>query len=212
MKSKLISTSIFLFLFYGLPLAGRPDLLLTNKVLVLLIGCLLVFLTQPAIDPQDARAQQGTDRHSVWLILGLSGLSIAAPLIEWAYWHPDLSWRPTVWIGFCILLSGISLRFWAIRTLGRHFTATVQVSAQQPLITHGPYAWVRHPSYLGAYLAFLGSAVVLEAWFGLLLAALAMGLVYRVRIQAEEETLERAFGQAYRSYRFQTWKMLPGLW
>src|SRR5258708_8466046 len=49
------------------------------------------------------------------------------------------------WLGLAFLWSGIAMRLWSFRTLGRYFTFTVQTSSDQPVITDGPYRFVRHP-------------------------------------------------------------------
>ncbi len=55
-----------------------------------------------------------------------------------------------------LLLGGLVLRWAAILTLGRFFTAAIAIHEGQPVITAGPYRYVRHPSYTGLLLAFLG--------------------------------------------------------
>ena len=57
----------------------------------------------------------------------------------------------------CLLgLSGGLIRVWCHRTLGRFFTWELSVKNDQRLITTGPYAIVRHPSYLGMFLGDIG--------------------------------------------------------
>jgi protein-S-isoprenylcysteine O-methyltransferase Ste14 len=52
-------------------------------------------------------------------------------------------------------------RVWSRFSLGRYFTYTVQTSSDQPVITNGPYRFVRHPSYTGVLLMVLGAGL---AW------------------------------------------------
>ena len=70
----------------------------------------------------------------------------------------------TFWIGLAIAWAGIGLRWWSFRTLGRYFTFTVQTSADQPVVTSGPYRFVRHPSYTGIMLALAGVATTYGNW------------------------------------------------
>ncbi|EIM83788.1 ICMT-domain-containing protein, partial [Stereum hirsutum FP-91666 SS1] len=51
---------------------------------------------------------------------------------------------------------GALLRKYCYDTLGRYFTFEVSILPDHNLITTGPYAWVRHPSYTGMYAALLG--------------------------------------------------------
>ena len=51
------------------------------------------------------------------------------------------------------------LRGWSIMTLGEYFTGRVMVSADQPVITAGPYRVLRHPSYFGFLLCCAGAGL-----------------------------------------------------
>lgn len=209
---KLLPTAIFIFLGYILPLLWKPDLLLNNKIILLIFACFIIFITQPTFDPNEAQAKQQTDKYSVLLILICSLIGIAAPIIEWAYLKPTTV--STIWFipGLSLLILGIVVRVWAIRTLGKFFTATVQVKSEHQLVKNGPYNLVRHPSYLGAFLAFVGSAVILEAWWGLMIAILAMLIAYSIRIKTEEITLVHNFGEQYKEYQARTKRLIPYIW
>ena len=82
------------------------------------------------------------------------------------------------------------MRWWSFHTLGRYFTFKVQTSADQPVISSGPYRLLRHPGYTGAELEFLGLGFLYGNWVGVVaLAVLPMiGLIYRIRV--EEDALE----------------------
>lgn len=52
-------------------------------------------------------------------------------------------------VGMVLFLAGFGMRRWSEMTLGRYFTFTVMTSAEQPVITSGPYRFARHPGYTG---------------------------------------------------------------
>ncbi len=106
-------------------------------------------------------------------------------------------------------MGGTVFRVWCIRTLGNYFTATVQTQANQKVITTGAYSIIRHPSYLGAYLAVVGSSVLLYAYWGIVFSIIIMFLAYWYRIKVEEETLVNEFGDEYRSYQKRTNRLFP---
>lgn len=56
--------------------------------------------------------------------------------------------RPLVLL---IFLASGTIRLWAMNTLGRLFTFTLSIRKGHKLITDGPYAYARHPSYTGIY-------------------------------------------------------------
>lgn len=77
------------------------------------------------------------------------------------------------------------------------------------LARHGPYAYLRHPLYLGSFLAGSGLAVASghPALMGIFL--ILFFWVYLRTIRAEERELEARFGEAYRFYRSRVPAVLP---
>lgn len=209
---KLIHTVVFLVLGYILPLIFTPTLLLDPKMLTLMLACIIVFLTQPTFHVEEGIKQKEADKSSVFLILAFSVVSVAFPVVEWAYFSYYTGSPLWIGLGSLFIIGGVFIRVWAIQTLGKYFTATVQISDDHQLVKNGPYQIVRHPSYLGAYMVFIGSSILLEAWLGGLIAAIIMIYVYHLRITAEEETLVKAFGKKYLDYRTNTQRLIPYLW
>jgi len=211
--SKLPSTITFLVIFYVLPLAARPELLLTWPVVLLAAFCTVLFLTQPALSVQESKAHKGTDGWTIWLIIGVSGAGQILSLVDWAHRQgaPDTldAWTGS---GILLLTVGTAFRLWAIRTLRNNFAATVQIKPGQQLITSGPYRWLRHPSYTGAWLAMIGAALLMHSYIGLVLMGPGMLLVYMRRIAVEEQALEAGFGEAYSSMKKRTQRLVPGVW
>ncbi len=186
--NKFIFTLVALLCYQILPLLAAPHLLVHWKMLAIIAAAATLWLSQPAVQSNEAATHQKSDRHTIWLILAMAGVATIAPEIEWAYGRTEHrgSW---VWnaLGLGMMTGGIVFRVWAIQTLGRFFTATVQTTDEQVLLQSGPYAWLRHPSYLGAYIAILGCAVLLQAWMGSIVSLLAMSHAYYRRIRTEED-------------------------
>ena len=115
------------------------------------------------------------------------------------------------YLGLGLLAVGGVLRIWPMFVLGRRFSGLVAIQPGHELVSHGPYRYVRHPSYLGGMLGFVGWALVFRSAVGL--AAAALGLLVLVqRIEAEEALLASHFGDRYADYRRRTWRLLPGLY
>ena len=55
-----------------------------------------------------------------------------------------------------LFVAGLILRWWAIIMLGRFFTVDVTIEKDHELVERGPFRIVRHPSYTGVLLAFVG--------------------------------------------------------
>ncbi|HRF15582.1 MAG TPA: isoprenylcysteine carboxylmethyltransferase family protein [Bacteroidia bacterium] len=215
MKSKLPSICVFILAAYCIPLIGKPNLYLSLQLLLLLLIAVILFVTQPAITVSDTKNQKSNDKLSVLIILLASLLSQIISVVEWAYYRESFhifKIDSFTSLGLVLLVGGTTFRIWCIRTLGKYFTSTVQTQTNQKVITLGAYSVIRHPSYLGAYLAIVGSAVLLHAYFGIIFSTLIMLAAYWYRIKVEEETLVREFGEEYKLYQARTKKLFPYIW
>jgi protein-S-isoprenylcysteine O-methyltransferase Ste14 len=196
-----------------IPLIGKTELILDYKNIVLIVANISLWLFQPAVSIKETKEHKPFDRYSVILIISMSMLSTIVPIIDWAYFSDSYVSNPVANIaGFIILWSGVLLRNYSIKILGRHFTATVQLQKGHQLITKGPYGIIRHPSYLGALIAMVGSAIFLNSFIGVVTAVVAMMVAYVIRINAEEKMLVSSFGTLYREYQKHTKKLIPFIW
>jgi protein-S-isoprenylcysteine O-methyltransferase len=115
-------------------------------------------------------------------------------------------------LGDAIFVAGIALRWYAIVYLGRFFTVNVAIAADHRLIDSGPYRYVRHPSYTGALMAFLGLGLALSNWASLAMVLAPALLVFQRRMNVEESALIQAFGTQYQDYMRRTKRLLPGIY
>jgi len=114
--------------------------------------------------------------------------------------------------GLAVLLGGLVLRGWSIKTLGGYFTGRVMVSADQPVITAGPYRLLRHPSYTGLLLACAGVGLTSANWVAVAAMALLPAAAVLWRIHAEENALLTTLGDRYRAYAGQHKRLVPLVW
>jgi protein-S-isoprenylcysteine O-methyltransferase Ste14 len=114
--------------------------------------------------------------------------------------------------GLIIVWLGFALRVWAIRALGADFRMTVEVDQSQPVVTNGPYRWVRHPSYTGLLLITVGFGIAFASWLFLALCAVLPSLALLRRIKVEESELVRVLDGSYLTYSAQTKRLVPGIW
>jgi protein-S-isoprenylcysteine O-methyltransferase Ste14 len=116
-------------------------------------------------------------------------------------------------VGVVLTAAGMALRAWAIVVLGRSFTVEVRVREAQQVVDRAPYSVVRHPSYTGLLLVFLGMGLALGNWPALAIAIVpaAAAIVFRIRI--EEAALEAGIGEPYRAYRRRVrFRVVPFVW
>jgi protein-S-isoprenylcysteine O-methyltransferase Ste14 len=124
-----------------------------------------------------------------------------------------ISWKRTslFFIGTCLMLLGIALRWYSASILGKYFTFDVAIQSGQVLVEVGPYRYIRHPSYTGALVTLLGFGLALGNWVGLAVNLSCMAFAYAYRIAVEESALASALGDAYRQYMRRTWRLVPFL-
>ena len=145
----------------------------------------------------------------VCAVIGLALLVLAPKIAPGATIRP----APVAFaVGTTIFLAGFAMRRWSETTLGRYFTFTVMTSADQPVITTGPYRFVRHPGYTGVVLVVIGSGMVAGNWLGLTAWTLLVLTPLLYRIHIEENALLSALGDSYRSYAVHHKRLIPLIW
>jgi protein-S-isoprenylcysteine O-methyltransferase Ste14 len=112
-------------------------------------------------------------------------------------------------LGLALFVTGLALRWWAIVHLGRFFTVDVAIADDHRVVATGPYRFVRHPSYTGAIVAFVGYGICLGNRVSLLALAVPVTLAFLQRIKVEETALHAALGDAYGDYAQRTRALLP---
>jgi protein-S-isoprenylcysteine O-methyltransferase len=123
---------------------------------------------------------------------------------------PESNWIPAAAIG--LFIAGLILRWWAIVTLGRFFTVDVVVEKDHELVQRGPFRWVRHPSYTGVLVAFVGWAMTLGNWIAMAVVLVPIFVAFVRRMNVEEEALRGALGERYADYMKRTKRLVPGLY
>ena len=108
-----------------------------------------------------------------------------------------------------VFILGLVIRWTAITSLGKSFSANVAIQPTQTIYRGGLYRWVRHPSYLGMLLIFLAIGIYSRNWLGLAIVLISTTLALLYRIHVEESALNRAFGDAYASYSKTTRRLIP---
>ncbi len=114
-------------------------------------------------------------------------------------------------VALALMLSGLAIRWWAVLTLGRFFTVDVATHRDHTLVDSGPFRFVRHPSYTGLLLAFLGMGVSLGSTASLVILMTPILVALSFRIRVEEAALRRALGARYDEYCARTKRIIPGI-
>ncbi|KAI0767697.1 ICMT-domain-containing protein [Fomes fomentarius] len=158
---------------------------------------------------------------------------LASRLIPILYKDPSaigrLAITPSFILGFLLMGIGAAIRKTCYDTLGRFFTFQLAIFKDHKLVTTGPYAVVRHPSYTAFLMANTGllllefgpgsyvweSGVLQTAWKAVLcgvwaVIVLSFHLSVLRRIPKEDRVLKKEFGQEWEAWARNTpYKLIP---
>lgn len=143
--------------------------------------------------------------------------------------QPHLYISPLFLIGSILLILGAAIRQTCYVYLGRMFTFQLALLKEHKLVTSGPYAVVRHPSYTGFILVVHGLALVhltpgsyvaecglLELWWGRALIGLGCAAAVYLQIAVvrrtgrEDEVLRKEFGETWDAWAIRTpYRLVP---
>ena len=154
------------------------------------------------------------DRHSLALLWVVIAISIFLSLSAAQTYHAaNLPHRRLLYFaGLFLFAGGVILRWYSIVRLGRFFTVDVSIAKEHRVVDSGPYRFVRHPSYTGALIAFLGFGLCLGNWLSILLLMLPILAAFLWRIRIEEQALIDGLGEDYRAYMRRTARLIPFLY
>ncbi|KZS99976.1 uncharacterized protein LAESUDRAFT_718403 [Laetiporus sulphureus 93-53] len=139
---------------------------------------------------------------------------------------------PQFLVGAALATCGGYVRYLCYRALGRHFTFEVSILDRHQLITSGPYAYIRYPSYPAWIASIIGLAMCFTSPGSWLVecgvvntAAGRMGIglyaaitLYTVigfakRMEHEEALLKTEFGKQWDEWAMRVpYRMIPYVW
>ena len=126
------------------------------------------------------------------------------------HWSQMPAWLHLV--GAVVLLSSFYLFYLTFRENSYlSLSVRIQEDRGQTVVSTGPYRYVRHPMYTGMLLFFLGSALLLGSWIGVLLGLCLEGTLAR---RAVREECELRMGlKGYDAYMAQVkYRLIPHVW
>jgi len=158
-----------------------------------------------------AKSDTSTDQRSLRLIWRTIGISmVLGGFVAYLIPQAGFATKTTVYlIGPTIVMVGLILRWYAILWLGKYFTVNVAIADDHKVIDTGPYRYMRHPSYTGTLLEFLGLAICFGNWLTMVVILAPITWVFWRRISIEESALESALGKDYSDYMARTKRLIP---
>jgi methyltransferase len=116
-----------------------------------------------------------------------TGLLLACLAEVWFADRPFLPWLG--WPMLALVLASQALRWWCIATLGPRWNTRVIVVRDLPLVTGGPYRWLKHPNYVAVVVEGFALPLVHTAWITALVFTVLNAWLLVVRIRCENRAL-----------------------
>ena len=213
--TRVVMFFVFLGLFLFLP-AGTWKFWQAWMWLVMMITLMLVTLryllkNDPALLERRMRMRERVGAQQK--IIGVSFIFLLAsfivPGLDQRYgWSQMPAWMAI--LADTIVAIGYLMVLWVFKT-NTYTSRIVEVETGQKVISNGPYAIVRHPMYVGAFLVYAASPLALGSYWAVLPGLMILPVLI-FRILDEEKLLLRDL-PGYREYTQKvTYRLLPGIW
>lgn len=125
--------------------------------------------------------------HYPWMVLLHTGLLVGCVVEVWVADRPFLPWLG--WPMLALVLASQGLRWWCIATLGVRWNTRVIVVPGLPLVTGGPYRFLRHPNYVAVVVEGFALPLVHTAWVTATVFTVLNAWLLSVRIRCEDRAL-----------------------
>jgi len=173
------------------------------------------------------RAPHGTRSRTIKVVRrDKSGLEIALLTLAWIGFIVPLAWvvspvfsfaeyplRPApLAAGVACLAAGLWLFYRSHADLGAYWSITLEVRENHRLITQGIYRRVRHPMYAALFMYSVGQLLAVPNWIAGPSYLVSFGILFALRIGAEEKMMLETFGEEYVAYMRRTKRLVPGVW
>jgi protein-S-isoprenylcysteine O-methyltransferase Ste14 len=144
----------------------------------------------------------------------ISFLAFLLPGLDYRFGWSRTSLGPVpLWLTLlaqALLLGSFALIFWVMK-VNSFASRTIQVEADQKVVSTGPYRIVRHPLYFGTLVAYLSIPLALGSYVALPAFALLIPVVV-LRLLNEEKILCQELA-GYTEYCLRTrFRLVPYIW
>jgi len=139
-------------------------------------------------------------------------IGVGLAILSQYFFTPEKFYPVLIIPSLLLCFAGIGLRTWSKLVLGRFYTFAIGLTEGHRILTGGPYRFVRHPLYLGTFLAIAGFPLLTQSWAALCVLTIPTALLYGLRLVREDAYLVENLGPDYRDYAQRTARLIPFVW
>jgi len=155
------------------------------------------FVMHPQVDYWRKHQKAG---YITGLLLSWLPVTVLLVIVHRKLFRPT---QPTLWkiaAGIVLIIFEVWI-FWCVKKdLGtKQLVGQTELSGGGEIVRHGIYARIRHPRYIGSFLAILGACFLAGTRAMWIVAAIWLVLT-RIAIALEERELRNRFGASYAEY------------
>jgi len=130
---------------------------------------------------------------NLFLVLPI-GLHLVLPIRRILY-------TPYTYLGLAVIFFGVALNLWSVSWLKRQRATIDFLQAPNQLVLDGPFRISRNPIYLSGVATSFGLAILLGSLITFVFPPALWVTLSGLYIPAEEELLEKTFGERYLEYK-----------
>ncbi|MDJ0840093.1 MAG: isoprenylcysteine carboxylmethyltransferase family protein [Acidobacteriota bacterium] len=135
------------------------------------------------------KADMLAERLFPWMVALHGSFFVLLPLE--LFWRRPQFGGPLSYAALSIILIAFILRFWTLHTMGRSWNVRVVGGQDYPIVSNGPYRYIRHPNYLVVVLELLFIPLIFKLYFSAAILTLGNLVVLSIRIRNEERILRQ---------------------
>jgi len=216
--SAYIQSALFLVLMAGALFGSAGSVAVVGFWLYLAIQLAAIVASFALLSPDLIRERMRPGGQKPPLGLRLAMIVLFAAFVVAGLDRGRLHWSDEVpaWLqglSLVVVAASYAFVFWAM-VVNRFFSSIVRIQADrgQYVVASGPYAYVRHPGYLGGIVIILCSGPALGSWLAAAILV-ACGLPFLVYRAVTEDRVLRAELPGYEAYAGRVrWRLMPGIW
>ena len=213
MLRKLVKALIYLT-YYNLPLLILASGIYQNIVTLAIVALdQFVVFADIMIRPATIREDIDTTTKLVGLLLLLHPFFLVTLFYENLFLTSifllTLDISVISYIGIIAYILGGMVVLWSRTQLGRYGDGTPELKEDHQLLTKGIYNHIRHPLYSGGMIGRCGLGLSFRGYLSTILFVLVYFVIFRRRMEIEEQSLISEFGEEYEEYMKRTKRLIP---